>query len=68
MIVHVGRFRSSKRREFWGVLEDGFVRPLDVECSTTGDFLSSASEDLKQLKDLASKKRSFLSRLRFYLL
>jgi len=63
VIVHVGRFRSSKRREFWGVVEDGFARPLDVECSTTGDFLSSASEDLKQLKDLASEEKIVLSEI-----
>lgn len=63
MILHVGRFRRHKQKDFWGMVEMGFVKPVDVDLNSTGAFLRTVTESPDNIEDLLSDAAFDLSDL-----
>jgi 2-keto-4-pentenoate hydratase/2-oxohepta-3-ene-1,7-dioic acid hydratase in catechol pathway len=65
LIVHVGRFRHHRQKDFWGIVEKGFVRPIDVDFNSTGAFLKRVMGSSYKIKDFLSDESFDLSDLEF---
>jgi len=63
LIIHVGRFRRHGHKDFWGIVEKGFVKPFEVEFNSTGAFLRKVTESPDEIEDLLSDKTLDLSDL-----